>query len=279
MLANTSLTRQSSLSQYISYANSIPLLLESEEKNLLADFQNGNQEAGKKVAEAHLRIVIKTAFEFRYYCNNLWDMIAEGNIGLLKALKNFSLERGVRFVTYATLWVRASIQEFVLQSSSSVKINIGQMQKKIIFNLAKVKNSLLKYSQNSVSTKEISQALQVPESEVIAISCAMSSSENSLDESRHSEDLDNPLPKSAYISTQDPTPEETFFDSQKTKENSKKIQSVMLKLNDREKQIITKRFLTHSPSTLLQLSKEFKVSVERIRQIEAQALKKMRKCL
>ncbi len=271
------ITARSAISQYISHINSIPLLTETEEKTLLHDFLiNGNQNSGKKVAEAHLRIVVKIAMEFKTYCQNLWDMIAEGNIGLLKALKNFSLEKDVRFVTYAMLWVRASIQEFVLRTSSMLKINIGQMQKKIIFNLAKVKSAINKYSHKECTTKEIANILQVPESEIIDIANAISSAEVSLNTNTNEE-------SNSTIQDITPTeinnPEEDFLSEQTQNENRKVITMAFKGLNEREKIIITKRFLAKKQSTLLDLSKDFGISVERVRQIEAIALQKMKKLL
>ncbi|MDA0617158.1 MAG: sigma-70 family RNA polymerase sigma factor [Proteobacteria bacterium] len=278
MLPNTlginSLT-QSGLSQYISYVNSIPLLSEEEEKSLLKDFtQNHNQNAGKKVAEAHLRIVVKIAMEFRTYCNNLWDMIAEGNVGLLKALKNFSPAKEVRFVTYATLWVKASIQEFVLRSSANVKISIGQMQKKILFNMGKVKAALNKYSQKNCTTKEIADILEVPESEINALQFAIG--ESSLDAQTSGE---GETTIQDITPAETPTPEDYFLEVKNHNQNKNTIIQAFKKLNEREISVIKKRFLTNKQSTLLDISKELGVSVERVRQIEAAALKKMKTSL
>lgn len=274
ILGVNSLT-QSGLSQYIAYVNSIPLLSEEEEKSLLKDFtQNNNQNAGKKVAEAHLRIVVKIAMEFRAYCNNLWDMIAEGNIGLLKALKNFSPAKEVRFVTYATLWVKASIQEFVLRASSNVKISIGQMQKKILFNLGKVKAALNRYSHKNCTTKEIADILQVPESEINALQLA--TGELSLD-AQINNDGDTTMQDITPAETL--TPEESFLRQKMHHQNKRTIIQAFQKLNDREISVIKKRFLTTKQSTLLDISKELGVSVERVRQIESAALKKMKTSL
>jgi RNA polymerase sigma-32 factor len=271
------ITAKNAISQYISYVNSIPLLTESEEKTLLHDFViNGNQNSGKKVAEAHLRVVVKIAMEFRAYCQNLWDMIAEGNIGLLKALKNFSLEKDVRFVTYAMLWVRASIQEFVLRTSSMLKINIGQMQKKILFNLSKVKSAINKYSNKECTTKEIANILQVPESEIIDIANAVSSAEVSLNTNTN-EDSDSTIQDITPAEIN--SPEQDFLSTQTQNENKKAITTAFKGLNERERIIITKRFLAKKQSTLLDLSKDFGISVERVRQIEAAALQKMKKLL
>lgn len=274
-LQGSNLTTKLGISQYISYVNSLPILSEEEEKYLLKDFlQNGNQLSGKKVAEAHLRVVVRIAMEFRHYCNNTWDMISEGNIGLLKALKNFSLEKGVRFVTYATLWVKASIQEFVLRSSSHLKISIGQMQKKILFNLGKVKTALKKYSQKDCSVKEIAEILQVPESEINAIQIALG--DNSLDAALNSE---NEMTVQDITPAKTQTPEDSFIEEKEHSQSKKAIITAFKRLNERERIIVTKRFLATKQSTLLDLSKEFKVSVERVRQIEAAALKKMKTCL
>lgn len=281
LLTNTSgVNSQNSISEYIQYVNSLPILTEGEEKSLLMDFiKNGNQIAGKKVAEAHLRVVVKIAMDFRKYHHNMWDLISEGNIGLLKALKNFSLEKNVRFVTYAMLWVKASIQEFVLHSSSFLKINIGAVQKKIMFNIGKVKESIKKYSKNECTTKEIAKILQVPEKEVLYISNAIAANTNSEGTSLDTSVYEDSSSVNVYDITpsNDATPEENFYQRKTESENNKMLQNCINNLNEREKSIIQKRFLSNNTSTLLDLSKEFHISVERVRQIEASALKKMRK--
>lgn len=267
---------QSSLAGYISYVQSIPVLTESEEKFLLSDFiENKNQVSGKKVAEAHLRIVVKIAMEFRKYCNSVWDMISEGNIGLLKALKNFSLEKNVRFVTYATLWVRASIQEFVLRASSNLKISIGQMQKKILFNLGKVKLAIGRYSQKQCTTKEIARILEVPESELVNLTSAISMGDASLDAPQG----EDGFTKGDMVACHSPTPEDTFLTEASHAETNGTILQAFKALNEREKVIITQRFLAKNQATLQQLATQFKISVERVRQIESSAIKKMKKLL
>ncbi|MFT4968201.1 MAG: RNA polymerase sigma-32 factor [Candidatus Deianiraeaceae bacterium] len=251
------------------------MLTECEERTLLHNFiYNGDKNSGKKVAEAHLRIVVKIAMEFKHYCSHIWDMISEGNIGLLKALKNFSLEKSVRFVTYAILWVRASIQEYVLKASSQLKISIGQVQKKILFNLGKVKRALNKYSTNNCTTQAIAKILSVPENEIVSITNAVL--ENSLDVTVKGET--NTTLQDITPSPID-TPEESFIASQQNIEKKNVVFHAFDVLNEREKIIVTKRFLSSKQSTLLDLSKEFNVSIERIRQIESTSLKKMKKLL
>ncbi len=272
---NFSISSKTTISQYISYVNSLPMLTEHEEKTLLHNFiYNGDKISGKKVAEAHLRVVVKIAMEFKQYCSHIWDMISEGNIGLLKALKNFSLEKSVRFVTYAMLWVRASIQEYVLKASSQLKISIGQVQKKILFNIGKVKRALNKYSENNCTTQEIAKILSVPESEIVSLTNV--ALENSLDVAVKGET--NTTLQDITPSTI-PTPEEHFITSQQTLEKKSFVFHAFDALNEREKIIVTKRFLSTKQSTLLDLSKEFNVSIERVRQIESTSLKKMKKLL
>lgn len=262
----------SSLSGYISYVNAIPILTDEEEKTLLTDFiKNKNQISGKKIAEAHLRMVVKIAMEFNKYCNNIWDIIAEGNIGLLKALKNFSLEKSVRFSTYAILWIKASIQDFILRSSSNLKISIGQMQKKILFNLNKVKFALNRYSKTQCTTKEIARILEVPEKELIQLTSAISFDADSLDIPN-----ENGQTKAELIAIDVINPEDNFIKNQTSLETKKIIANAFQQLNDREKTIITQRFLSNNQSTLQELSHQLKISIERVRQIESASIKKMK---
>lgn len=266
-----------SLSHYITFVNSIPLLTDIEEKTLLSNFHNGDQSAGKKVAEAHLRVVVRIAMQFQKHYANIWDIISEGNIGLLKALKGFSAEKNVKFVTYANLWIKASIQEFILKSSSMLKISLGTAQKKILFNLGKVKAQLRKiHGENGATTKRISKILSVEESEIINISTALNSSENSLDVTV-GDDYENPQTVMDITPSCVKNPEENFADKETVNAQKAIIAKGFAKLNEREKTIITKRFLVKRTLTLLELANEFKLSVERIRQIEAEALRKMRK--
>jgi RNA polymerase sigma-32 factor len=238
-----------SLSQYIQYINSIPLLTDEEEKFLITSFREGNQLAGKKVAEAHLRVVVRIALQFQKYQLNIWDIIAEGNIGLLKALKNFSLEKNVKFVTYATLWVKSSIQEFVLKSSSMLKISIGSSQKKIMFNLGKVKERLRKiHGESNVTTKQIANILNVDEAEIIDLSTAVASNGNSLDLTTSDESRTT---IHEIIPSEVASPEEDFIQTKKIQEQKSLIAKAFQKLNEREKIIITKRFLTSKQFTLL----------------------------
>ena len=271
--SNLSVANYSTVNEYIRYINSIPMLTHQEEIELLGEFANGNQKSGKKVAEAHLRIVVKIAIEFKNYYPSMWDIIAEGNIGLLNALRNFSLKKNVRFSTYAMLWVRSSIQEFVLKSSSMLKINIGSMQKKIIFTLGKVKKALERYNTTECTNAQIAQILQVPESEIVQISNAISSKNLSLDVLA-SEDSQSTIQDITPSEIQ--SPEELHFESQQAKKNSLIIQKSLAKLNERERLIVKQRFLAKNVSTLSSLANKFGISVERVRQIESIALKKMR---
>ena len=253
------------------------MLTDIEEKSLLIAFKNGNQLAGKKVAEAHLRVVVRIAMQFQKYSANLWDIISEGNIGLLKALKNFSAEKNVKFVTYANLWIKASIQEFILKSSSMLKISIGSTQKKVLFNLGKAKASLRKiHGENGVTTKRLSNLLSVEESEIINISNALNSNGNSLDVTVGN-DSEKPQTVMDITPSEVTNPEENCITQEEIDAQKSLIAKGFLKLNEREKTVITKRFLAKTPSTLLELAKEFKLSVERVRQIEGEALRKMRK--
>lgn len=263
-----------SISEYIAYVNSIPMLSLDEEHRLLKEFANGSQQSGKKVAEAHLRIVVKISLEFKNYYNDLWDIIAEGNIGLLRALQNFSMEKDVRFSTYAMLWVRSAIQEFILKSSSILKINIGSVQKKIMFNLHKVKRALNRYSTSECTNAQIAAILQVPENEVIDISSATASRELSLDtpiSGESSTTIYDIMPAEGL------NPEQVHLEHDNATHVSQTVSDALLCLTEREQFIISRRFLSNKISTLAELASKFGISIERVRQIEYSALQKMRK--
>jgi RNA polymerase sigma-32 factor len=271
--AKLSVANYSNVHEYIRYVNSIPMLTLEEEVALLTEFANGNQKSGKKVAEAHLRLVIKTALEFKSYYSNLWDIIAEGNIGLLMALRNFSLKKDVRFSTYAMLWIKSSIQEFILKSSSILKISIGAVQKKIMFNLGKVKKALEKYKSQECTNAQIADILQVPESEIIYITDALASKNSSLD-AKTNDDSGGTLQDITASEIQ--TPEEIHSENAEQKNNALIVKKSLAKLNERERFVIVQRFLAKNVETLSSIAKKLGVSVERVRQIEGIALKKMR---
>jgi len=264
--------------QYLNKIHKFPILTPEEEIEHSNRFKNFNdKESAKTLIQSHLRLVVKIANKFRNYGLPMVDLVSEGNMGLMQALKKFEPSKGFRFSTYAMWWVRASIQEFVLKSWSLVKIGTTAAQKKLFFNLNKVKKKLGETSNKAISPnnlKIISQNLNVSEKEVIEMDIRLNNSDNSLNQ-KINEDED--LEAGDIIASQEPNQEEIVSYNQ-TKYRQEFIFNKSLEvLNEREKEIIKNRHLIESPLTLEELSKLYQVSRERIRQIEESAINKIKK--
>jgi RNA polymerase sigma-32 factor len=264
--------------QYLNKIHKFPILTPEEEIEHSNRFKNFNdKESAKALIQSHLRLVVKIASKFRNYGLPMVDLVSEGNMGLMQALKKFEPSKGFRFSTYAMWWVRASIQEFVLKSWSLVKIGTTAAQKKLFFNLNKIKKKLGETSNKAISPnnlKIISQNLNVSEKEVIEMNIRLNNSDNSLNQ-KINEDED--LEAGDIIASQEPNQEEVASCNQ-TKYRQEFIFNKSLEvLNEREKEIIKNRHLIESPLTLEELSKLYQVSRERIRQIEESAINKIKK--
>lgn len=266
-----------SISKYISYVNSLPMLTEDQENDLIDKFYNyNNKDAGQQIIMSHLRLVVKIAMEFRRYKMHMMEMIAEGNYGLLKALQKFDLGKGVRFSTYAMLWIKSYIQDFIVKNRSIIKIGSTALQKKIIYNLAKVKTALGVVDSGSYNKniQEIADTFGTSTRELEYISNVMSGTQSlntKVFDDEVSElidvisDEDNQSPEALTLTAMD-SPERT-------------LQAALFSLDERERRIITARRLTDEPATLKDLSTELNVSQERVRQIEEKALTKLKKFL
>ena len=264
------------LSVYLSQIKKFPMLDAEEEYMLAKNWrENGNLQSAHKLVTSHLRLVAKIAMGYRGYGLPINELISEGNIGLMQAVKKFDPDKGFRLATYAMWWIKASIQEYVLRSWSLVKMGTTTAQKKLFFNLKKLKNQIAPNQDGDLKdeqVKEISKRLDVDSEEVIN----MMGQEKSLNDpikSGESEEwqdwlVDNSLDQELLV-------------SQKQEYNDKKelLESAMKILNEREKEIITARRLTENPVTLEQLSKKFRISRERIRQIETKAFEKLQKSM
>ena len=264
--------------QYLNKIHKFPILTLEEEIEHSNRFKNFNdKESAKILIQSHLRLVVKIASKFRNYGLSMVDLVSEGNMGLMQALKKFEPSKGFRFSTYAMWWVRASIQEFILKSWSLVKIGTTVAQKKLFFNLNKIKKKLGETSNKAISPnnlKIISQNLNVSEKEVIEMDIRLNNSDSSLNQ-KFSEEEE--LEFGDTIASQEPNQEEVATYNQ-TKYRQENIFKKSLKvLNEREKEIIKNRHLIESPLTLEELSKLHQVSRERIRQIEESAINKIKK--
>ena len=256
-------------------------MLDAEEEYMLAKNwrDNGNLKSAHKLVTSHLRLVAKIAMGYRGYGLPVNELISEGNIGLMQAVKKFDPDKGFRLATYAMWWIKASIQEYVLRSWSLVKMGTTTAQKKLFFNLKKLKNQIAPGQEGDLKenqVKEISKRLDVDDEEVINMNRRLMGQEKSLNDpikSGETEEwqdwlVDDQLDQELIISQR-----QEYDDKKELLQNAIKI------LNDREKEIIEARRLTENPKTLEDLSKKYKISRERVRQIETKAFEKLQKAM
>ena len=268
------------LSIYLAQIKKFPML-DAEEEYLLAKNwrENGNLQSAHKLVTSHLRLVAKIAMGYRGYGLPVNELISEGNLGLMQAVKKFDPDKGFRLATYAMWWIKAAIQEYVLRSWSLVKMGTTTAQKKLFFNLKKIKNQIAPNYDGDLKDEhvsEISKRLDVDSKEVINMNRRMMGQEKSLNdpikigESDEWQDwlVDEALDQELLVSQQ-----------QEYNDRKNLLASAMKILNDREKEIITARRLSENPVTLEDLSKKYKISRERIRQIETKAFEKLQKSM
>jgi RNA polymerase sigma-32 factor len=253
--------------------NRFDLLSAEEERNLaLRHLQDGDMQAAHRLVCANLRFVVKIANEYRGYGLRLLDLVQEGNIGLMMAVKKFDPERGTRLITYAVWWIRAYIQSYIVRSWSLVKIGTTQMQKKLFFKLAQTRRELRNLT-GSEQIEDIARELEVSENAVVEMSQRMGSRDTSLDiQLAEGEDytLLNTLADKRI------NQEELLLAEEEQHLNTQRTSTALRTLNPRERHIIEQRILAESPSTLQILADELGISRERVRQIEQHALRKLR---
>ena len=256
-------------------------MLDAEEEYMLAKNwrENGNLQSAHKLVTSHLRLVAKIAMGYRGYGLPVNELISEGNIGLMQAVKKFDPDKGFRLATYAMWWIKAAIQEYVLRSWSLVKMGTTTAQKKLFFNLKKLKNQIAPGQEGDLKDEqvnEISKRLDVDSEEVINMNRRLMGQEKS---------LNDPIKFGETDEWQDWLVDESLDQelviSQKQEYDDKKelLESAMKILNEREKEIIEARRLKENPITLEELSKKYKISRERIRQIETKAFEKLQKSM
>ena len=268
------------LSLYLAQIKKFPMLDAEEEYMLAKNWkENGNLKSAHKLVTSHLRLVAKIAMGYRGYGLPVNELISEGNIGLMQAVKKFDPEKGFRLATYAMWWIKASIQEYVLRSWSLVKMGTTTAQKKLFFNLKKIKNQIAPGQEGDLrddQVNEISKRLDVNSYEVVNMNRRMMGQEKSLNDPIKSGEkdewqdwlVDDSLDQELIISQK-----QEYDDKKELLVHSMKI------LNEREKEIITERRLSENPKTLEELSKKYKISRERIRQIETKAFEKLQKSM
>ena len=275
-----SLSGEGSLTRYLQEIRKFPML-EPEEEYMLAKRwkEHEESEAAHRLVTSHLRLVAKIAMGYRGYGLPLSELISEGNVGMMQAVKRFDPDRGFRLATYAMWWIRAAIQEYILHSWSLVKMGTTAAQKKLFFNLRKLKGQLQAVEDGDLSPenlKKIATELDVPEADVISMNRRLASPDHS---------LNAPLRSDSEGEWQDWLVDET--ESQETKLGERQelglrrdlLEKAMTHLNERERHILGERRLKENPTTLEDLSQQYGISRERVRQIEVRAFEKLQKAI
>ena len=270
------LSNEGGLSAYLDQIKKFPMLAAEEEYMLAKNWKTtGNIKAAEKLVTSHLRLVAKIAMGYRGYGLPVTELISEGNIGLMQAVKKYDPDKGFRLATYAMWWIRAAIQEYVLKSWSLVKIGTTAAQKKLFFNLKKLKNQLSDYSDGNLKphqVKEIADRLDVSEKEVTEMEGRMSGNDYSLNAVVSAEGEEE---WQEWLVDEDADHEIKIAENEEISKRKELLSKAINILNDREKNIIKDRKLSEEPKTLDELSKEYKISRERIRQIEERAFQKL----
>ena len=271
------LSNEGGLSAYLDQIKKFPML-EAEEEYMLAKNwrNNGNVKSAEKLVTSHLRLVAKIAMGYKGYGLPVNEMISEGNVGLMQAVKKFEPEKGFRLATYAMWWIRASIQEYILRSWSLVKIGTTTAQKKLFFNLKKIKNQIAPQSEGDLRPEhvsEISNKLDVSKDEVISMNRRLSGKELSLN-THVGEDGDE---WQDWLVDKELDHDLKYAHQEEMEQRKGLLKESIKVLNDREREILHSRRLSDNPTTLEDLSKKYKISRERIRQIENKAFEKLQK--
>tara|TARA_A100000164_G_scaffold205528_1_gene182335 strand:- start:165 stop:1064 length:900 start_codon:yes stop_codon:yes gene_type:complete len=274
------LSGEGGLSLYLAQIKKFPMLDAEEEYMLAKNWKDsGNLKSAHKLVTSHLRLVAKIAMGYRGYGLPVSELISEGNIGLMQAVKKFDPDRGFRLATYAMWWIKAGIQEYVLRSWSLVKMGTTAAQKKLFFNLKKIKKQIAPSEEGDLrkeQVNEISKRLGVKSDEVVSMNRRMMGQEKSLNDPIKSDEkgewqdwvVDENLDQELYISQK-----------QELDEKKSLLKDAIKILNERERNIIQDRKLSEDPKTLDELSKKYKISRERIRQIETKAFEKLQKAM
>lgn len=262
------------LDAYVSQINQFPMLTAEEEFKLAVRYvKHDNMEAAEKLVVSNLRFVVKIAHEYKGYGIKLLDLIQEGNIGLMHAVKKFDPYKGYRLISYAVWWIRAYMQNFIIKSWSLVKIGTTQAQRKLFFKLNQVKRKLQDISLKKPEFTEIAESLNVKESEIEEMDCRLNNRDLSLDATISDESESSHID---YLTFEGEDQEKALIKKEETVLAKNKIDRALSKLNDRENYIIKNRIMADNPETLREIGERFNITRERTRQIEKAALRKLR---
>lgn len=273
---------QGALSTYLVEINRFPLLSADEEHRLAVRYyETGDVEAAHALVTSNLRFVVKIACEYRSYGIRMADLIQEGNIGLMQAVKKFNPYKGYRLISYGVWWIRAMIQSYILKSWSLVKIGTTQAQRKLFYKLAQTKRRLANFlsdSPNALSDEarhSVAETLHVRDEDVAEMDARMKGRDASLDQPVHADSQITPMDMLASADNQ----EDLLANQEKSIVIRAEVNKALMSLSDKEKYIIEKRLMTDEPLTLQEIGNQYRISRERARQIEERAKQKIRLAL
>ncbi|MAZ77175.1 MAG: RNA polymerase sigma factor RpoH [Legionellaceae bacterium] len=265
-----------SIDSYAHWANQIPMLSREEEHELATRFHDQQDlQAARKLVLAHLRFVIKIARGYAGYGLSQADLIQEGNLGLMKAVKRFNPEMGVRLVTFAVHWIKAEMHEFILKNWRIVKIATTKAQRKLFFNLRNMKKRLGWFTQDEI--EDVAQTLNVKPSEVVAMEERLNANDMAFDMTN--DDDDHHYSPEQFLADQTNSPALLVESDDAIGGNKARLLSAIKTLDTRSQDILQQRWLNEKKTTLHQLAKQYQVSAERVRQLEQQAMKNIRNIL
>ena len=266
---------KNSLETYLAQINRFPLLTQDEEFQLAVKYRKYDDiEAAHKLITSNLRFVVKVAFEYKAYGVKIQDLVQEGNIGLMMAVKKFNPYKGYRFISYAIWWIRAYMQNFIIKTWSLVKIGTTQAQKKLFYKIGKVRKALESDGENEKRYERLARDLDVAKEDIIEMEQRMSSRDLSLDAPF---DEGQELTHLDLLKEESPNQEEAIGQEEEKKIREREVQNALKRLNEKEVYVIKSRIMAEEPLTLQQIGDHLKLSRERVRQIEGEALRKLKK--
>ena len=268
------------LSRYLQDIRKFPMLEQDEEYMLAKRWREaGDADAAHRLVTSHLRLVAKIAMGYRGYGLPLGELVSEGNVGMMQAVKRFDPDRGFRLATYAMWWIRAAIQEYILHSWSLVKMGTTAAQKKLFFNLRRLKGQMKQLEEGDLppeAVKKIATDLDVPENDVVQMNRRLASPDHSLNAPVRA---DGDGEWQDWLVDENDNQEVKLGQDQETKRRQALLEKAMVTLNERERRILTERRLQEEPATLEDLSQKYGISRERVRQIEVRAFEKLQRAV
>jgi RNA polymerase sigma-32 factor len=271
---------EGNLSRYLQEIRKFPMLEQDEEYMLAKSWQeHGDSDAAHKLVTSHLRLVAKIAMGYRGYGLPVSELISEGNVGMMQAVKRFDPDRGFRLATYAMWWIRAAIQEYILHSWSLVKMGTTAAQKKLFFNLRKLKGQMRAIEEGDLAPEQvthIADTLGVPEDDVVQMNRRLAAPDHSLNAPLR---IDGDGEWQDWLVDEGDSQEDILAEEEELGKRRALLVSAMKNLNERERHILEERRLKEEPTTLEDLSQEYGISRERVRQIEVRAFEKLQKSI